>query len=155
MAIPSSSAPVARTFLHDQLTAQLIPDPLSKSSSLLVCYDDPGPNQPDDIVSVGKIHRRIAVNSMVGSGGAGWLEESYTVEVLIDVFRGGDSDQVAFTRASLLCDSVVALVRSDPSLGNSVVVAKPTSDVIEVEWDADHLGKRATATVEISCYQRI
>jgi hypothetical protein len=152
---PSSSAPAVRTYLHDQLTATLTPDPLSPRSSLLVCYDVPGPNQPDDIVSVGKIHRRLGVNSLVGGGGAGWLEERYTVEVIVDVYRGGDDAQATYLRASTLVESAISLVRSDPTLGGAVVVAKPVSDLTEVEWDEAHGGYHACATLEFECYQRI
>jgi hypothetical protein len=153
--IPASSAPVARKYLYDALNLALTPDPLSTKSSLLVCYDQPGPNQPDDIVSVGKVHRQIGVSAMVGDGGAGWLEENYTVEVLVDVFRGGDSAPAAYNRASGLVDAIVAVVRADLSLGGAVLRAKPMSDLTEVEWDDDHGGQRATSTLEVSCYQRI
>lgn len=153
--IPSSSAPAARLWLFGQLSIALTPDPLSKTSSLLVCFDQPGPNQPDDIVSVGKVNRRLGVNSMVGGGGAGWLEENYTVDIVIDVYRGGDSAQAAYTRATDLVAGAIAVVRADPSLGGSVLIAKPTSDLTEVEWDEEHGGQHATATLEITCYQRI
>ena len=155
LVIPASSAPAARAWLFAQITAALTPDPLSPTSSLLVCYDDPGPNQPDDIVSIGKVQRTLSTNSMVGSGGAGYLEERYTVEIEIDVFRGGDSAQVAYTRAAHLADGVVAVVRSDLSLGGAVVSARPVSDVTEVAWDDEHRGQHATCTVDVTCYQRI
>lgn len=155
MTIPSSTAPAARRFLFDQLTAQLVPDPLSPTSSLLVCYDQPGPNDPDDIVAVGKVTRQINPNSLVGSGGPGWLEERYTVAVVIDVYRGGDDAPACFDRASLLVDQVCAVVRSDPSLGGAVLTARPLSSDIEGEWDAENLGRHAVATVDIECYQRI
>lgn len=153
--IPPSSAPVARTWLYDQLTAQLTPDPLSKSSSLLVCYDQPGTNQPDDIVAIGKVTRNVSVNSFVGGGGAGWLEERYQVAVTVDVYRGGDDSQIAYSRATALVDAVIAVVRADPSLGGAVIQARPLSDITEVEWDEQHLGRHATSVIEIDCLQRI
>lgn len=153
--IPESSAPAARKWLFDALTLALPLDQLDKSASLLVCYDQPGPNQPNDIVSVGKVHRQIAVSAMVGDGGAGWLEENYTIEVLVEVFRGGDTAPAAYNRTSDLVNAIVAVVRSDLSLGGAVLRAKPVSDSTEVEWDDDHGGQLATSTVEISCYQRI
>lgn len=155
MPIPASSAPRARTWLHDALTAQLAPDSVNKSSSLLVCYDGPGPNLPDDIVAVGKITRHIDVSSFVGGGGAGWLNESYTVEVSVDVYRGGDEDQAAYLRCSALVDAVIAVVRTDLTLGGAVVTARPITDVTEVAWDEAHMGRHATSTVEIQCVQRI
>lgn len=154
-AIPSSSAPAARKWLFDQCTAALTPDPDSPNSSLLVCYDEPGTYQPDDMVSIGKVLRQIEVNSLVGGGGAGWLQERYTVTVDIEVFRGGDYPDVVFNRTSALVDGVVAVGRLDPSLGDTVLIATPTQSEIEVLWTEDHQGRIGTATVDISCFQRI
>lgn len=155
MTIPVSTAPAVRQYLYNALTAQLTPDPLNTRASLLVCFDDPGPNQPDDIVSVGKVDRQIAVNSLVGSGGAGWLEERYTVEISVWVFRGGDDAQAAFARSAVLADGVVSAVRADPSLGNLVLVARPSMSTHEVTWDDEHSGRNAEVVLPIECFQRI
>lgn len=155
MNIPSSTAPASRLWLFNQLTAVLTPDPLSPTSSLLVCYDDPGPNQPDDIVSIGGVTRTFEPGSFVGGGGAGWLKERYTITVAIDVFRGGDDAQSTYARAQVLADGVVAVVRSDLTLGNNVITATPVSDSSEGEWDQDHLGRHVTSTIEISCLAQI
>lgn len=155
MTIPSSTAPAARRYLFTQFTAQIAPDPLSPKSSLLVCYDQPGPNEPDDIVAVGIVTRQIGVNSMVGSGGAGWLDERYTVAVTIDIFRGGDDAAATFDRASLLLDQACAIVRTDPTLGGAVSTARPTTSQIDGEWDAENLGRHSVVTFDIECYARI
>ncbi|MEU5424028.1 hypothetical protein AB0H73_00230 [Streptomyces olivoreticuli] len=155
MPIPSSSAPAARRWLYQQLTAQLIPDPVNASSSLLVVYDQPGPGQPDDIVAVGKVARQIDVDSLVGSGGAGWLSERYQVDVTVDVFRGGDDAQAAYERGAALADQVCAVVRADPTMGGAVLVARPVSSTHEVEWDEEHLGRHCVSVIEIDCFQRI
>ncbi|MBM9504523.1 hypothetical protein [Actinacidiphila acididurans] len=155
MTVPASSAPAARAYLFGQLSAQLTPDPDSPRSSLLVCYDQPGPNQPDDIVSVGKVIRTFEFSSFVGSGGAGYLQERYTVEITVDVFRGGDDAQGAYIRAAYLTDQIVAAVRSDLTLGGAVLAARPTTHSTDAEWDDEHLGRHATATLEIECLQRI
>lgn len=153
--VPGTTAVAVRRYLFDTLTATLAPDPLSKTSDLLVCYDEPGPYQPDDIVSVGKVERTINTNSMVGGGGAGWLEESYTVDVDIEVFRGGDDPQGVFTRTSDLIDQIAAVAREDPSLGERVLVCKPTASTCEVEWDEEHKGRLGNGSITFSCYQRI
>lgn len=153
--IPTSSAPIVRQFLFDTLTAQLTPDPANTSASLLVCFDDPGTAELDDIVSVGKTTSQIGVMALVGGGGAGWLDERYTVEITVDVFRGGDDAQAVYVRASGLCDAVIGAVRADPSLGGRVTQARPISVAIDPELDAAHMGRRATGTVEIECFNRI
>lgn len=155
MTIPASTAGAARSYLFQSLTAQLAPDMLNKSASLLVCYDDPGPHQPDDIVSVGKVERHISVSSLVGGGGAGWLSESYTIEINIEVYRGGDDPQAVYDRAASLCDAVVAIVRADPSLGGLVLQARPISSSHSVTWVEESMGRLASTTLEIECSQRI
>lgn len=155
MTIPSSTAAAARRYLFEQFTARIAPDPDSPKSSLLVCYDIPGPNQPDDIIGIGKVLRDVGVNSMVGGGGAGWLDERYTVTVTIDVYRGGDSAQQTFERAAALLDQVCAIVRTDPTLGGLVQVARPVTSESDGDWDEEHLGFQNVTTVPIECYVRL
>lgn len=155
MTIPVSTAPAVRQYLYDTITAQLTPDPLSKSASLLVCFDEPGPNQPDDIVCVGKVSRQLARTAMVGGGGAGWLSETYTVEILIEVYRGGDDAQAVFSRAASLADSIISIVRSDISLGGNVLSGHPTATTEDVAWDENHQGRLASYTLEIECFARL
>jgi hypothetical protein len=155
MTIPSSSAPAVRRYLYAQCTAQLAPDPLNSRVSLLVCYDDPGPNEPGDIVSIGRVARTINPDSLVGGGGPGWLSEAYSVAVTIDLFRGDDDAQAIFERGALLVDQVCAIVRTDPTLGGLVLEARPISSDIEGDWDDANQGRHVLATLEIHCYQRI
>lgn len=153
--IPSSTAPAVRTWLFDQCTATLTPDPDNKTAQLLVCYDEPGPNQPDDIVSIGGVVREIGINSLVGGGGAGWLEEKYRITIDIEVYRGGDNAKAAFDRASFLADQVISIFRSSVDAGGLVLICKPISSTCDVEWDEQHLGRLASGEVVIECYQRI
>jgi len=155
LVIPTSSAPAARLWLFTQLSAQITPDPSNPDARLIVVYDEPGPDQPEDIVSVGAVHRTVKAKRLVGGGGPGWLDESYTVEITVDVYRGGDDAQGVYTRAQSLVDAVVAVVRSDPSLGDSVTVAVPLTDQTEVTWDPDHLGRVATSVIQIQCANTI
>lgn len=155
MTIPTSTAPAVRQWLYDQCAAQLPLDPVDTRASLLVCFDAPGPNEPEDIVAIGKVRRQLNVAAMIGSGGAGFLDEHYTVEIVIDVFRGSDSGQVAYSRAMDLANAVIAIVRTDLTLGGHVIRSVPKGDDAEVEWDDEHAGKRACITVEIECVTRI
>lgn len=147
--IPPSTATGTRTYLVDNLTTVI---PADDGSAVLVCYDEPGPYQADDIVSVGTVELDYESGSFVGSGGAGWLRERYSVTVTIDVFRGGDDPQYTYQRAQYLSDLVAALVRYDVSLGGTVVTATPKSSTIESEWDDDHKGRHSVANVVISIY---
>lgn len=153
--VPASTAPAARRYLFEQITAQVQPDPDAAASSLLVCYDMPGTNLPGDIISIGKVTRDFNVNSMVGSGGAGWLDERYTITITIDVYRGGDSAQSAYERAAALMDQVCAIVRTDPSLGQLVQVARPLTSESDGDWTDDHSGYQNVTTLPIECYTRL
>jgi hypothetical protein len=153
MSIPASTAPAVRQYLYDQCTAKLTPDPGDVRASLLVVFDAPGPDQPEDIVVIGPVRRQLKVAAMIGGGGAGWLDESYTVEIAVDVFRGSDNGQAAYVRAMDLTNAIIALVRTDLTLGGNVIKSTPKSDDGEVEWDNG--GKHACVTLQIECVTRI
>jgi hypothetical protein len=147
--IPASTIPTAKLYLFNQITA-LINDP-----AVLVCYDEPGTNQPDDIIMVGRAERQIEPLQMVGSGQAGWLDEIYTIQVDVEVFRGGDDARAAFERACVLADQVVYVVRNDPSLGGAVIVARPEIASYEPAWEEKHLGRIVSVIIPIRCHARI
>jgi hypothetical protein len=153
--VPSSTAPAVRRWLFNQLTAVLAPDPNNARASLLVCVDGPGPEQPDDIVSISGTARTFEKGSFVGNGGAGWLRERYTITVEIDVFRGGDDPLTVAERGQALADGVIAVVRSDLTLGGNVLISSPQSDDGAGEWDENHLGRHWTQTVTVSCFAQI
>ncbi|MET8624538.1 hypothetical protein ABZW30_12405 [Kitasatospora sp. NPDC004669] len=164
MAIPSSSVPAARLWLFNSLKAALTPDPGVASgqgsygdanASLLVCLDAPGTYQPEDIVAVGKVDRTISISSMVGSGGAGWLQEHYTIEITVECARATDDSQSAFERAAALIDQTTAVVRTDPTLGGIVLWSRPTRSDLETVWADDHSHWVATGTLTVECNQRI
>jgi hypothetical protein len=147
--IPASTIPAAKLYLFTQITA------LVNDTSVLVCYDPPGPRQPDDILMVGAVDRQVVPYQMVGSGQAGWLDESYSIEVVVSVYRGGDDARTAFERACVLADQVVYVVRNDPSLGGAVVVAHPEQSRYEAAWEEEHKGRLVTVTIPIFCRARI
>lgn len=153
--IPSSTAPDVRQWIFDQCTQYMTPDPGNPDANLMVCFDDPGPYQPDDIVAIGEVVRAFEPGSFVGGGGAKWLKERYTITVTIDVYRGTDDANAVYRRAQLLADTVVAIVRNDLSLGGNVITGKPLADSGKGEWDPDHKGRHWLSTVEISCYAQI
>lgn len=147
--IPASTVPAAKLYLHSHITT------LINDTSVLVSYDPPGPFQPDDIVMVGAVDRQVGPYQMVGSGGAGWLDETYSIEVVVSVYRGGDDARTAFERACALADQVVFVVRTDPSLGGAVVVAHPEQSRYEPTFEDEHKGRLVTVTIPIACRARI
>lgn len=149
MTIPASTVPLAVGYLYDTIKAA-VNDP-----AVLVSYGPPALNHPDDMIIIEGISREITPLQMVGSGGAGWLDESYVVEVNVWVYRGGADARTVLERASALADIVVAAVRTDPSLGGAVVVAHPERVDYTQSWNDDHTGRLVEALVGIRCRTRI
>lgn len=150
MAIPVSTVPLAKLAVYNATLAQ-VNDP-----SVTVSYDDPSPGQlTDDVIAVGDVERKITPFAMVASGQAGWLDEEYSLSIIVSVYRGGDDARTAFERACVLVDFVVAGVRADPSLGGVVVVAHPEDVSYDAQWEDDHKGRLVTATVRVRCRARI
>lgn len=151
--IPASSIPAARTYLFTQLQALLTPDPNDTAASLLVCLDGPNTDIPEDVVSVGDVHQVYSPESNTGSGGSHWLREDYTITVEIQVTRGTDDSSVTFARARALADLVVALVRSDPSLGGAVDRARPAAVPHTTEWANN--GRQTNIDIAIECLKTL
>lgn len=148
--IPASSIPAARNWILAQLQAQY-----PESSGVLVCLDEPGPYQPDDIISIGDVHQTYSPEQTVGSGGQGWLREDYTITVTVDCYRGGDDAAGVFAAARALADMVVAVVRSDPSLGGAVDRARPGSVTHTGGWDEEHKGRQTVIDLGIDCLKTL
>lgn len=142
------------TAVKAQLVALLTARP-ELASPVLVCYDEPGTNLPDDIVSVGDAQRQVTVATMIGSGAAGWLDETIDLEIVVDVYRGGDDPQGAFERAAALADIVADTVRSDPSLGGLVLRAVPDKVEYVSSFEAERKGRLARVITHLMVTARI
>jgi hypothetical protein len=142
--IPVSTVDTVRDYLVTNITTQIA------DTSVLVCYDEPGTYQPDDIVTVGDVAQTAEIHAFMGSGGAHWLEESYRVAVTISVYRANDDAQTTWKRAKALSDIVDVLVRTDPTLGGVVQIAYPSAAKFEATVVGNHAGRSVTVTKEIS-----
>lgn len=149
MAIPVSTVPAVKGWLYDQLSSLL------GAQNLLVSYGEPSVRIPDDVVIVGDVHRTAKPEQIVGSGGAGWLWETYTVEVDIDCYAGGADQQQVDQRAWQLVGQVEQTVRGDPTLGGQVIVAYPKQAVSQSGPEAAHKGRLTRIAVEIEVTAQI
>lgn len=134
MVIPVSTIPAVKDYLLAQLQLAL-PGP-----DLGVYYGAPDPGYPDDFIVIGDTEQTLTPVQMVGSGGAGWLFESYHQDIEVSVFRGGDTPKVVFERAAQIVAQIETVVRGDPSLGGNVTVAYPAGTHYQSDWEADHKG---------------
>ncbi|RJQ68081.1 hypothetical protein D5S17_32785 [Pseudonocardiaceae bacterium YIM PH 21723] len=149
MANPGSTVKTVRMALFTML-AGAIP-----ATNALVCLDGPTTDQPDDIVSIGDVHRQVQAGvQLVGGGGTGWADERYVIVVTIEVFRGGDRAQMVFERAVDLADLVEAAVRADPTFAGLVIQANPQQTDFASTWAEDHSGRLCTAEVQIAVHAR-
>jgi hypothetical protein len=151
--IPASSIPTVRAWLLAQLQATLKPDPTNPASELLICDGEPGTYEPDDVVWLGDVHQDYEPEQTTGSGGPGWLREDYQQHIHVEIYRGGDDPTGCFGRARALADLVVAIVRSDPSLGGAVTRARPASATHSSRWEDDGRGRVVAIEIVIRIFK--
>ena len=132
MTVPMASVPVctipkAMVYLMAGLTKNLTQ--VDATTALAVAYIElPSNYEPFDSVVVGDAHTRTVKQvQMVGSGGVGWLYETYSVDVQIVSWQGGNNFQPVVDRSWRLLSLVESFVRSDPSFGGLVIEACPMS----------------------------
>lgn len=121
MTAPVPTPPVVKAALVDLIRSQ-VADP-----SVMVSYDAATKRRPFKVIEVGvpDTSADFSTAGMVGSGGAGWLQEQYVVAVKVTAFRTGDQAAEVDADAWTLAAAVIAAVRADPSLGGLVAVARP------------------------------
>lgn len=151
MAVPQSTVKAVRMRLFNTLAAAL------GTQDIIVCLDDPSTNEPDDIVTVGAVHRQTPAGvQLVGGGGTGWMDEHYTIEVNISVYRGGDFAQAVFERCEDLIYQVESAVRTDPTFGGLVIQANPHESTNSgSEPSDDHMGRICTGVVHVAFHARL
>jgi hypothetical protein len=150
MTIPVSTMPAVKAYLYTQLTARAeLADPVG------VFYDMPTVTPPDDLVYLGDCRGKNVITRMVGSGGAGWLDEHYELDIVVDVVRGDDDPKANDEQALALLAAVVDTVRLDPSLGGLVIQAAPGRFSLTSEPNEEHLGRNTTAVLTVEVHARI
>src|SRR5690348_2024918 len=101
--IPVSTAPAVKSYLVAQtrLNSDIAADP-----NIVVFYDGPASgDQPNDIISFGKVEVEHQPGVLRGDGGANWLFELYHVDVTVSIFDQGDP-QAADERCMALMSCV-------------------------------------------------
>ena len=137
MTTPVSTVPAVKAALLAKLQAR------ADLADVQIEYEPVSTFTDDEMIVLGAVQGRMDVRRMVGSGGAGWLDEAYVLTVSVYVFRG-DADETASQtneeRAYALAASVADEVRADPSIGGLVTQANPSSFECVASWDEEHLG---------------
>lgn len=144
----TTQVPVAKQALFNAVRNQ-ITDP-----SVLLVWTQPVIDHPGDIVALGDVERTAKPIVMIGSGGAGWIEEEFHITTIVSVFRAGDDFEGTEWHAWDLLDAIENAVRIDPSLAGTVIVAEPTDSHMKVAWTADHKGILAEGEIVVRCVAR-
>lgn len=153
--VPVSTAPAVVAFLTAGLTTNLTQyDP---QTALSVAYiEQTGGYNAFDQVTIGDVgNRTVRRTQMVGTGGAGWLYEEYTLDIEVMSWQGGQNLQLVVERAWRLLGQVEAFIRSDPSLGNLVIVAYPSSSKSTAGYMDDKKGVSCVIDVTVDVEARI
>ena len=121
MTIPVSTVPAAIAALTALIATQTASDP-----TILVCQGEVGMDTPNDIIQIATdVRRTVVPEAFLGSYQAGALQETYTITCLVSAWSG-DPDAVAITsRAYVLAGYIETAVRTDPSLGSTILEAHP------------------------------
>lgn len=151
MAAPVSTVPAVKAWLFTQMKATCT---AATGIDLLVRYGQPGPEQPEDVVSLGATRNRTVSDfAMTGSlDNPNALIEEYEIEVDIDVSRSGeDVAQEATERAWALVAQVEECARADGTAGGRVYEIRPASTSDDPEWtDNGWLNVHAVVTLHVS-----
>jgi hypothetical protein len=160
MTVPMSSVPVSTVprvvaFLTAGLTANVTQ--YDTNTALGVAYiEQISGYDPFDQVTIGDAHSRTTKRTqMVGSGGAGWLFEDFTLDIEIVSWQGGQNLQLVVERAWRLLGQVEAFIRSDPSLGGLVIVAYPSSSKSTAGYMDDSKGVSCVIDLTVDVEARI
>lgn len=151
MTIPVSTISAVKGYVYDGLLAR--PE---LAAPVLVSYDDPGPNLPEDIVAVCDAQGALGVMQMVGGSGAGWMDEKYVLQVIVDVYRGGVDARLPFERCATLAAVVLDFLRTDSTCGGVVnIQAAPGRFQYESAWEPERQGRLVRCTVEFDVHARL
>lgn len=159
MTAPASTVPVVRQWLYSTITTAVasFTDP---SVEVYLSQEDHESTQ--DLVVIGGAHRKNTMARLVGGGGLGWLDETYTIDVDIacfvagpDAFTDTATQDSVDTRAYKVLAAIEQALRADPSAGGNVVVLYPSGSASQHEWDESEMGGQCqiTLTVEVTATQ--
>lgn len=149
MTAPVSTVPVVKAALVALIAGAVDQDPATGDPVVGVWYSDVGQNFPDDNIIVGKASQTSHPTRLVGGGSTFWMDEAYSIEIIISVHRGVDQPQPAEERVWHLAGLIANAVRRDPSLAGRVTVAWPASLDVEAEWIDDPGGWQAVGTMHV------
>lgn len=159
MTAPASSVPAVRQWLAQTCTTAVAG---FTAPTVEVYLSQEDHESTEDLIVIGGAHRKGSPVRLVGGGGLGWMDETYTVDVDIACFVAGPdafidtaSQDSVDTRAYKVLAAVETAIRTDPSAGGAVLVLHPSGSTSLHEWDDEDRGGHCqiTLTVEVTATQ--
>ena len=118
---------------------------------LYVGYGEPmGAGAPDDIVFLEDVQSDSTMIGMRTTSLANPLEELLVISLSVSAFRANDEGQACFERCADLLNTIVAIVRTDPTMGGNVLTAHPQTVTYPTPRESDNaLGRVCETTLVI------
>jgi hypothetical protein len=92
------------------------------ADDLYVGFGEPLGGSPNDQIFLLDVANTPTPFAMVGSMGAGAMQEVFGIHLQINVWRPTDEDgSITFGRCADLIDAILGVVRLDPTLGGNVL----------------------------------
>lgn len=144
--VPVSTVPAVKAYLLGALKVRSDLADLAEA----IQYGPPTTAMNDDMILLDAARGAFEVDRMVGGGGQWWMDESYSLDILIWIHRGDDDPQACEERAFAVAASVVDTLRQDPSLGGLVTQASPAGFEMDGDWDDEHLGRHVKFALTVA-----
>jgi hypothetical protein len=149
--IPVSTLPTAVAALTAQIQAQVDTQEGANTGAVGVFTGDEDIERPPDRIIVMTGHTRTVFHEdFIGDLSQYALREVYNIDVTCSSYSG-DPDGVAnMNRAWVLAGYVETAVRTDPSLGTTVLIARPgASREGNSYWTANPIGRQTDVILTI------
>jgi hypothetical protein len=125
MTIPVSTAPSAIAAMTAQIQTQVNTD--AAATAITVVTGEETTDSTDDLIVVAtNVNRTVRHENFMGGLQYQSLEEDYTIDVLCSAWTGDPDPVTNMNRAWTLVGYVEMAVRTDPTLGGSVLIARPS-----------------------------
>lgn len=92
---------------------------------LYIDYGEPTGDDPDDQIYLIDVESEATQIGMRGPTGIAAMQEVLVLLLKISVYRAGDNGKIPFERCVDIVNAVVNAVRTDPTLGGTVLNSEP------------------------------
>lgn len=147
----TTTVPAAIDALLAAITTTVAAD--SQANQILIAEVLEQADDPLEVILVAEAEETLSIKPFCFTGGMtarNSMFETYTLDVKVSKYEGSYLPDDLIQRTFVLCGYVENAVRSDPSLGGTVLVAYPESRrVLSPEWAGEVAGLLMEVTIPI------